>query len=118
MPFVFSYGTLQDERVQLATFGRLLEGQRDELPGFEPSLVKIEDPAAAAAAGRTHHANVTFNGRPDTRVSGTVFEVTDAELEAADRYERTASYVRIVVTLVSGRPAWVYLHARSAPKPA
>jgi hypothetical protein len=29
MPLLFSYGTLQQENVQLATFGRLLYGQKD-----------------------------------------------------------------------------------------
>ena len=29
MPLVFSYGTLQQEDVQLATFGRLLHGQKE-----------------------------------------------------------------------------------------
>jgi hypothetical protein len=116
MPFVFSYGTLQDERVQLSTFGRVLRGERDELPGFEPSLVKIEDPNAAAASGRSHHANVTFNGRSDSRVSGTVLEISDAELAAADEYERRAAYTRIAVVLASGTRAWVYVEARSAPR--
>ena len=58
MALVFSYGTLQQEDVQLSTFGRLLQGQRDELLGFEQSLVRIEDPQLAAASGGTHHANV------------------------------------------------------------
>ena len=44
MPLMFSYGTLQQDNVQLSTFGRLLQGQRDELLGFEQSLVRIEDP--------------------------------------------------------------------------
>ena len=114
MPLLFSYGTLQELQVQLSTFGRLLEGQWDELPGFEPSLVKIDDPGVAAAIARPHHANVTFNGSHDSRVSGTVFEVTEAELEAADRYERTAAYARVSVTLASGRQAWVYVDTRSA----
>ena len=35
MPLVFSYGTLQEERVQLSTFGRLLQGYSDALIGFE-----------------------------------------------------------------------------------
>jgi len=48
MPLLFSYGTLQEENVQRSTFGRLLQGQRDELLGFEPSSVKIEDPQLAA----------------------------------------------------------------------
>ena len=43
MPLIFSYGTLQEENVQLSTFGRLLHGQKDGLSGFEQSLVRIED---------------------------------------------------------------------------
>lgn len=115
MPLLFSYGTLQQEDVQLSTFGRLLEGQRDELPGFEPSLVKIEDPQVVATSGQTHYANVTFNGRNDSRVSGTVFEITEDELAAADQYEQRARYKRVAATLASGKQAWVYVDARSAP---
>jgi gamma-glutamylcyclotransferase (GGCT)/AIG2-like uncharacterized protein YtfP len=116
MPLVFSYGTLQQERVQLSTFGRLLHGQSDELIGFVPSFVKIEDAEVAAPSGRTHHANVTFNGSNDSRVGGTVFEINDAELAAADAYERLAGYKRVAVTLVSGKQAWVYVDAHSAPE--
>lgn len=116
MPLVFSYGTLQQEKVQLSTFGRLLEGKGDELPGFERSQATIEDPRAVAAIGRTHHANVKFNGRADSRVSGTLLEITDAELAAADEYEELAGYRRIVVSLASGKEAWVYVDARSAPQ--
>lgn len=118
MPLLFSYGTLQEENVQRATFGRLLGGQRDELTGFEPALVRIEDPQQAAAGGRTHHANVVFNGRTESRVPGTVFEVTDAELAAADEYERPASYARVSVLLASGKEAWVYVHAPPSPRHA
>jgi hypothetical protein len=31
MPRLFSYGTLQQDTVQMSTFGRLLQGQADEL---------------------------------------------------------------------------------------
>ncbi len=113
MPLLFSYGTLQEEDVQLFAFGRLLEGSRDELPGFEPSSVAIEDQEVIARLGRTHHANVTLNGRSDSRVPGTVFDVTETELEAADRFEQPFNYERISVTLASGRQAWVYVEARS-----
>jgi Gamma-glutamyl cyclotransferase, AIG2-like len=116
MPLVFSYGTLQQEHVQLSTFGRPLHGQRDELLGFEHSLVRIEDPRVAAASGNTHHANVAFNGRDDSRVSGTVFEITDTELAAADRYEELAAYKRVDAILASGKRAWVYLHVRVVPR--
>jgi gamma-glutamylcyclotransferase (GGCT)/AIG2-like uncharacterized protein YtfP len=109
MPLLFSYGTLQQENVQLSTFGRLLQGQRDELPGFEQSLVRIEDPQVVATSGKTHHANVTFNGRNDSRVSGTVFEITGAELASADQYEQPAAYKRVATMLASGKQAWVYV---------
>jgi hypothetical protein len=116
MPLLFSYGTLQQSDIQLSTFGRLLDGQADALPGFEIASVAIDDPQAAAASGRTHNANVVYNGRSDSRVGGTVFEVTGAELAAADRYEATASYIRIAAVLASGKPAWVYLDSRSPPE--
>jgi gamma-glutamylcyclotransferase (GGCT)/AIG2-like uncharacterized protein YtfP len=106
MPLLFSYGTLQLEHVQLATFGRLLKGQTDELPGFKQVV---------ATVGKAQHANVTFNGRSDSRVSGTVFEITEAELAAADRYEQLAAYIRIAAMLASGKQVWVYVDARTAP---
>lgn len=87
MPLLFSYGTLQQEDVQLSIFGRRLNGQSDELLAFEPSLVKIEDPQVVATLGRTHHANVSFNGNEHSAVLGTVFEITDAELASADEFE-------------------------------
>ena len=101
MPLIFSYGTLQQEQVQVATFGRRLAGEGDELPGFEPSWARRED--------GTTHANITFTGRHDSRVRGTVFEITDAELAATDRYEQVDAYERIAATLVSGKQAWVYV---------
>lgn len=114
MPLLFSYGTLQQEDVQQSTFGRLLQGQKDELSGFEQSLVRIADPGIVAASGKTHHANVTPTNRNDSRVAGTVFEVTDAELAAADQYEQSAAYTRVTATLASGKRAWVYVYARAA----
>lgn len=112
MPLLFSYGTLQQEAVQLSTFGRVLQGQRDELVGFEQSLFRIEDPEFVAASGKADHAIVRFTGRDDNRVNGTVFEVTDAELARADQYE-PAGYTRVVATLASGKAAWVYADART-----
>ena len=113
MPLLFSYGTLQQAEVQRATFGRLLEGASDALVGFEEALVRIEDERVLATSGRTHHPIVRFNGDDSSRVSGTVFEITDEELLNADRYE-VAAYRRIAVTLASGRQAWVYVDARQA----
>ena len=118
MPLLFSYGTLQQEGVQLSTFGRLLNGQRDELPRFEHSLVRIDDPHVAAALGKTHHANAKFNANEDSRVAGTVFEIGDSELAGVDKYEAPFSYKRVAAVLASGKQAWVYVYARCSPEGA
>ncbi len=115
MPLLFSYGTLQGEDVQLSTLGRRLKGERDELLRFEQSLVKIEDPHVVATLGKTHHANVTFNGNEESRVPGMVFEITDAELVSIDDYEAAFFYERVAVTLASGRQVWVYVNAHFPP---
>lgn len=114
MPLLFSYGTLQQDDVQLATFGRRLAGRADALPGFEESLVLIDDAQVVATSGKTHHPIVKYNGSPASRVGGTVFEITDAELARADAYEVSA-YKRIAAELASGERAWVYVDARYAP---
>jgi gamma-glutamylcyclotransferase (GGCT)/AIG2-like uncharacterized protein YtfP len=75
--------------------------------------VKIEDPQVAAATGRTHHANVKFNGSDASRVPGRVFEITEAEIASVDRYEIAFLYQRVSAPLASGRQAWVYVHAPS-----
>lgn len=114
MPLLFSYGTLQQEEVQLSTFGRKLDGEKDQLLGYEPSLVKISDPAVAARLGKTHHDNVNPTGDDWSNVQGTVYEVTDDELALADRFESEYFYKRITAALASGKDAWVYVHDPAA----
>ena len=110
MPLLFSYGTLQHDDVQVKTFGRKLSGDKDLLNGYEPSLVKIEDPAVASRLGKTHHDNIKPTGDDWSNVQGTALEVTDAELALADQYEAPFAYQRIAVELASGHQAWVYIH--------
>jgi gamma-glutamylcyclotransferase (GGCT)/AIG2-like uncharacterized protein YtfP len=112
MPLLFSYGTLQESAVQLELFGRLFEGKSDELVGFARSVQMIDDPAFVSKSGKAEHAVVTFTGNSENRVRGTVFELSDAEIENADRYE-PAGYKRIETTLLSGKTAWVYAGMRS-----
>jgi gamma-glutamylcyclotransferase (GGCT)/AIG2-like uncharacterized protein YtfP len=114
MPLLFSYGTLQQQGVQLATFGRLLRGKPDTLVGFEQARVLIEDPRVLATSGMTHHPIIRPSTDPGSRVPGTVFELTEAEILSADEYEVSA-YRRIAVQLASGAHAWVYVDARSLP---
>ncbi len=114
MPLLFSYGTLQQEDVQRALFGRSLSGGADQLVGYEQSLVRIDDDGVVAASGKTHHP-IVRPGRADGRVSGTVFEITDEEFANVDRYE-VGAYRRIAVELASGMTAWVYVDAGAEPR--
>lgn len=111
MPKLFSYGTLQQENVQLATFGRRLAGQADQLAGFVQTDIEIVDPEVIRTSGKTHHRMLVFTGRDEDQVKGTVFDITDAELAQADAYE-VDDYKRVAVTLASGLQAWVYVDAR------
>jgi gamma-glutamylcyclotransferase (GGCT)/AIG2-like uncharacterized protein YtfP len=106
---LFSYGTLQQDEVQMASFGRLLKGVADALPGWRQEMVEITDPDVLAKSGQTHHP-IVLPGRRDDSVPGMVFEITADELAAADRYE-VSDYKRMSVTLASGLVAWVYVKA-------
>lgn len=114
MPLLFSYGTLQQENVQLSTFKRRLAGHPDALVGYEQSMVAIDDPAVVETSGKTHHPIVRPALTTDARVHGTAFVVTEQELEQADAYE-VAAYVRVLAPLASGAQAWVYVDRRYLP---
>lgn len=112
MALLFSYGTLQEDSVQMNVFGRLLTGAPDELRGFEQSTLTLRTAEPGGVVPGTYPV-VRPNGREDSCVRGTVYEVSNAELEITDRYE-TSAYKRVAVTLASGRRAWVYADARFA----
>ena len=103
---LFSYGTLQDKNVQIANFGRELTGRADTLPAYARRTVAIVDPVSGR---ESRYANVEPSSNPEDAVQGTVFEITEQELAAADRYEEDPDYHRIFVRLSSGDRAWVYL---------
>ncbi|KAF1051503.1 MAG: hypothetical protein GAK43_02379 [Stenotrophomonas maltophilia] len=107
---LFSYGTLQDKAVQLASFGRELVGRADALVGYRQDWLEITDPQVLATSGKTHHPIVRYSGVDSDRVAGTVFEISAEELLAADAYE-VADYQRVSAQLQSGATAWVYIQA-------
>lgn len=107
---LFSYGTLRQREVQLDTFGRELNGHDDAIVGFELGHVTITDPHVIAVSGSDRHPILRPSQAPDAHVAGTVFEISPAELAAADDYE-VAAYRRIAVPLRSGPNAWVYVFA-------
>ena len=108
---LFSYGTLRQREVQVATFGRELDGDADAIVGYDLQYVTITDPHVIATSGSDRHPILRPSDRPDAHVDGTVFEISATELAAADDYE-VDDYRRISVPLRSGRRAWVYVFAR------
>jgi hypothetical protein len=104
---LFSYGTLQQRELQLSLFGRELGGKPDRLPGYDLSTLAISDPSVTALSGSAEHPIARATGDPDDHIDGTVFEISDAELVAADGYE-VDDYTRALVPLASGLTAWVY----------
>lgn len=108
---LFSYGTLQQEGVQIATFGRRLEGSPDQLRGYALGLLAIEDPNVVATSGKTHHPIISHTGSEADIVPGAVLLLTPEELQQADQYE-VAAYKRHSITLASGTVAWAYVDAR------
>lgn len=109
---LFSYGTLQQENVQLATFGRKLQGRPDALCGYRLDQIEILDAAVVATSGKTHHPMLVHTGLQADRVEGTVFLLTLQEIQQADAYE-VAAYQRAQIMLDSGQNAWIYLDART-----
>jgi gamma-glutamylcyclotransferase (GGCT)/AIG2-like uncharacterized protein YtfP len=107
---LFSYGTLRQRDVQLATFGRELEGYVDAIIGYDLDYVTITDPDVIATSGSDRHPILRPTDRTGAHVDGTVFTISDPELAAADEYE-VDDYRRISVPLRSGPRAWVYVFA-------
>ena len=87
MPQLFAYGTLQQSDVQLALFGRTLDGRADVLPGYAISPLVITDPDVIATSGSALHTVARETGDPLDEIPGTALSVTEAELAAADAYE-------------------------------
>jgi len=104
--WLFAYGTLRQPEVQVDLFGRTLETVEDSLPGFRIEQLRITDPEVIALSGSDEHPVLRRGGEA---VSSSALAVTTADLEHADRYE-VDDYVRIAVTLASGRNAFVYIH--------
>lgn len=107
---LFSYGTLQLESVQLASFGRRLNGHHDAMPGYRKEMLEITDAEVIRQSGEKFHPIVVPSENLSDEVTGMVFEITKNELDAADRYE-VSDYKRIEVPLKSGKRAWVYIRA-------
>ena len=107
---LFSYGTLQNESVQLEKFGRKLEGSKDELLAYRLSMLEITDEKVVEISGERFHPVVEYTGDENDTVSGVVFSITPVELAKADEYE-VDDYKRVRAKFKSGDEAWVYVSA-------
>ena len=96
--------------MQRATFGREIDGRPDAIVGYHLDYVTITDPHVIATSGSDRHPILKPTDRADAAVEGMVFEISEADLAAADEYE-VDDYRRITVPLRSGGEAWVYVFA-------
>ncbi|HEY6504650.1 MAG TPA: gamma-glutamylcyclotransferase family protein [Chitinophagaceae bacterium] len=107
MEYLFSYGTLQQEKTQLELFGRILKGSADTLAGYRVSTIEITDISFLSRGEQKLQQTVILSDDKNDAIKGTVFEVTKEELLLADKYE-PAGYTRLKVRLASGKEAWIY----------
>ncbi|ROI00129.1 gamma-glutamylcyclotransferase family protein [Chryseobacterium daecheongense] len=108
MPYLFSYGTLQKEQVQMETFGRLLNGQRDILTGYRLKMLEVTDPEVLRKSNQKYHPILEFSGNTEDEIEGILFEVTDEEILQADEYE-VDDYKRIETVFKSGKKGFIYV---------
>jgi hypothetical protein len=108
--FLFSYGTLQKEKVQLALFGRILNGTRDILKGYRLATIQIDDEEVLSTSDQKYHLIAIPSANEKEFIEGVALEMTWEEILRADEYE-TEDYKRIKVVLASGRKSWVYVAA-------
>lgn len=102
MEKIFSYGTLQKDSVQVATFGRELVGIKDKLVGY-----LLTD----SSEERLQQASLTYTGDEADVVEGMLFEVSPSELCKADDYSVVDDCIRVKEDVISGQRAWVYVWA-------
>lgn len=104
---IFSYGTLQNDKVQLNLFGRILNGYKDSLKGYRLSSIEIKDELIFSSNEEKYFHTVIISDNLNDTVDGTVYEISEEELLKADRYE-PENYKRFKTELVSGKQAWIY----------
>jgi gamma-glutamylcyclotransferase (GGCT)/AIG2-like uncharacterized protein YtfP len=106
--WLFSYGTLQKEKVQLKLFGRIFHGSPDTLNGYKISEIEIKDETFLSKGEEKLQLTAIVSKDRNDQIKGTVFEITEQELLLADQYE-PANYKRIKIVLASGKEAWIYV---------
>ncbi|RJP46787.1 MAG: gamma-glutamylcyclotransferase [Armatimonadetes bacterium] len=97
MEKLFSYGTLQEEKVQKKIIGRSVSATKDTLRKYKLSEIEIENEIFPI-----------IQPEKNSIVEGSILDLTQEELRKTDEYEGV-DYKRIKVALESGIEAWVYV---------
>lgn len=108
--YLFSYGTLQLEKVQLESFGRKLIGSKEVLKGFKLEKLLITNKDVIKKSQQTHHPIAIPTGNNKDNITGMLYKITAEELRKADIYE-VSDYKRIKVKFESSKTGWVYVRA-------
>ncbi|PIE82596.1 MAG: YggS family pyridoxal phosphate-dependent enzyme [Cardiobacteriales bacterium] len=114
--FLFSYATPQQNAIQNEIFGRLLQGEPDILSGYTLSKIPVSDSNTIHQTGKDHYPIALKSDDANSCIKGIIFEISEAELAAVDKY-KGHNYQRIIATFASGRRAWVYI-AKSNNRPS
>lgn len=96
----FSQGSLQEPQAQEDLYGHELTGPEGTLHGYERGYFKVN--------GEMYPC---LSPNANSFIEGTVYELTDEELAATDKYE-TNAYKRVEMTIELLRGtvrAWVYV---------
>ena len=105
---LFVYGTLRLPQVQLAMFGRVIDGHDDVLLGYTIDYLEVTEPHVVELIGRSTQPVLSATGNRVDKAFGRVLTVTIDEVEGADEHA-AISHRRVAVELASGREAWVYI---------
>lgn len=110
LEFLFSYGTLQQENVQISTFGRVLDGEKAKICGFKLNEVEISDYEVISKSGKNIHKIMVNSQNEEDFVEGTIYSITKSELRIADDYE-VNDYKRVQLITDNGKNVWAYVAA-------
>jgi gamma-glutamylcyclotransferase (GGCT)/AIG2-like uncharacterized protein YtfP len=105
---IFSYGTLQDPKVQAQVLNRQVESWPDSLSQYELGVITITDASVLAISQQQQHPIIHYSGKAEDKVKGVVLKITEAELLNFDKYE-TSDYQRVSVCLDSGVTCFAYV---------
>ncbi len=106
--YLFSYGTLQLEAVQIAIYGRKLYGTADVLDGYEIEQLEVLDKSVLQKSKKQFHPIAVASKNKSSSIQGVIFEITRQELWETDKYE-VMDYKRVLKVFRSGKEAWVYV---------